>query len=40
MITEERSRQYHEYCSLPMLTWLLLATLGWIARGAVFARLP
>ena len=39
-ITEERSRQYHEYFGLPLLTGLALASLGWLSRGALFPRLP
>ena len=39
-ITEERYRQYEEYFSLPLLTGLLLASLGWLTRGALFPRLP
>ena len=39
-ITEERSRQYHEFFALPLAAGLLLAAFGWLARGAVFARQP
>ena len=39
-ITEERSRQYREYFGLPLALGLSLASVGWLARGALFARLP
>lgn len=39
-ITEERSRQYREYFSLPLLLGLALASVGWLGRGALFPRLP
>ncbi len=39
-ITEDRSRQYQEFFALPLGVGLLLAALGWLCRGAVFARLP
>ena len=39
-ITEERSRQYEEFFSVPLAAGLLLAALGWVARGAVFVRTP
>ena len=39
-ITEDRSRQYEELFSLPLLAALLLAALGWLGRSAVFARVP
>lgn len=39
-ITEDRSRQYDELFSLPLLAGLLMAVLGWLGRGALFARVP
>ncbi|MYA16996.1 MAG: VWA domain-containing protein [Gammaproteobacteria bacterium] len=39
-ITEERSRQYEELFAAPLLAGLLLLVLGWLGRGAVFARVP
>jgi Ca-activated chloride channel family protein len=39
-ITEEHSRQYEELFALPLAVGLLLASLGWLTRGTVFARLP
>ena len=39
-ITEDRSRQFEELYALPLLVALLLAALGWLGRGAVFARVP
>jgi len=39
-LTEDRSRQYQELFALPLGIGLLLASLGWLARGTVFARLP
>ena len=39
-ISEDRTRQYEELFSLPLAAALLLAALGWLGRGAVFARLP
>ena len=39
-ITEDRTRQYNELYAAPLLAALLLAALGWLARGAVFARVP
>lgn len=39
-ITEDRSRQYEELFSLPLFAALLLAAVGWLGRGAVFARVP
>jgi len=39
-ITEDRSRQYEELFALPLLAALLLAALGWLGRGVVFARVP
>ena len=39
-ITEDRTRQYNELYAAPLLVALLLAALGWLARGAVFARVP
>ena len=39
-ITEDRTRQYNELYATPLLAALLLAALGWLARGAVFARVP
>ena len=39
-ITEERSRQYVEFFSIPLAAGLLLAAAGWFARGAVFVRAP
>ena len=39
-ITEDRSRQYDELFPLPLLAGLLMAVLGWLGRGALFARVP
>ena len=39
-ITEDRSRQYEALFAAPLLAGLLLAVLGWLGRGAVFARVP
>lgn len=39
-ISEDRSRQYEELFALPLLVALALAALGWLGRGAVFARVP
>ena len=39
-ITEERSRQYREYFSLPLALGLALAAAGWLGRGALFPRVP
>ena len=39
-ITEDRSRQYDELFRLPLLAGLLMAVLGWLGRGALFARVP
>ena len=39
-ITEDRSRQYEELFAPPLLAALLLAALGWVGRGAVFAKVP
>lgn len=39
-ITEDRSRQYDELFPAPLALALLLAALGWLGRGAVFARVP
>ena len=39
-ITEDRSRQYDELFAVPLILALLLATLGWLGRGVVFARVP
>ena len=39
-ITEDRSRQYQELFSLPLLAGLLLVVLGWLGRSTVFARVP
>ena len=39
-LTEDRTRQYEELFSLPLLAGLLLAAFGWLGRGAVFARTP
>ena len=39
-ITEDRSRQYEELFFWPLLAALLLAAIGWLGRGAVFARVP
>lgn len=39
-ITEERSRQYHEFFAFPLAVALVLAVFGWMARAAVFARVP
>ena len=39
-ITEDRTRQYNELYAAPLLAALLLVALGWLARGAVFARVP
>ena len=39
-ITEERYRQYHEYFAWPLALGLLLAALGWLSRGCLFARAP
>ena len=39
-ITEDRSRQYEELFPVPLLAALLLAALGWLGRGAIFARVP
>ena len=39
-ITEDRSRQYEELFSLPLFAALLLTALGWLGRGAMFARVP
>ena len=39
-ISEERFRQYQELFAVPLALGLALAALGWVARVAVFARLP
>jgi Ca-activated chloride channel family protein len=39
-IAEDRSRQYQEFFPIPLSAGLLLAALGWLGRGVVFARLP
>ena len=39
-ISEERYRQYEEFFAIPLALGLALAALGWLARVAVFARLP
>ena len=39
-LTEDRFRHYEELFTIPLLLGLLLAALGWLGRGAVFARLP
>ena len=39
-ITEDRSRQYEELFAPPLLAALLLAVVGWLGRGAVFAKVP
>ncbi len=39
-ISEDRSRQYDELFRWPLALALMLAALGWLGRGAVFARAP
>ena len=39
-ISEDRSRQYDELFRWPLALALMLAVLGWLGRGAVFARAP
>jgi Ca-activated chloride channel family protein len=39
-ITEERSREYREYFDWPLALGLVLASIGWLGRGALFRRLP
>jgi Ca-activated chloride channel family protein len=39
-ITEERSRQFHEYFPIALGLGLTLASAGWLVRAALFARLP
>lgn len=39
-ISEDRSRQYEELFAAPLLVALFLAALGWLGRGALFARVP
>jgi Ca-activated chloride channel family protein len=39
-ITEERSRQYREHFDVPLALGLSLASAAWLARGALFPRLP
>lgn len=39
-LTEQRSRQYQELFGVPLALGLLLASLGWLTRSTVFARLP
>jgi Ca-activated chloride channel family protein len=39
-ITEERWREYDEYFALFLAAGLGLATVAWVARGALFPRLP
>ncbi len=39
-ITEDRFRQYDEMFALPLALALALLAVGWLSRGALFARLP
>ena len=39
-ITEDRFRQYDELFALPLAFALALLAVGWLSRGALFARLP
>ena len=39
-ITEDRFRQYDELFALPLALALALLVVGWLGRGALFARLP
>ena len=39
-ITEDRFRQYDELFALPLALALALLAMGWLGRGALFARLP
>lgn len=39
-ITEDRFRQYDELFALPLALALGLLVVGWLGRGALFARLP
>ena len=39
-IAEDRTRQYDEVYSAPLLAALLLSAIGWLGRSAMFARVP
>lgn len=39
-ITEERTRQYHEYYAIWLAAGLVFASCGWLTRPALFPRVP